>query len=86
MRVVVALGGNALLRRGQALTDENQRRNVAAACESLAPIALAHELVVGVEAVIDKDRASALLAVGVNAHVLEAGTVVTTEAPGIEFH
>ena len=42
----MALGGNALLRRGQALTDENQRRNVATACESLAPIALEHQLVV----------------------------------------
>lgn len=46
MRVVVALGGNALLRRGQALTDENQRQNVAVACEELAPIALEHELVI----------------------------------------
>ena len=27
MRVVVALGGNALLRRGQPLTAENQRAN-----------------------------------------------------------
>ncbi len=46
MRVVVALGGNALLRRGQDLTDENQRANVAVACEELAPIALEHELVI----------------------------------------
>jgi carbamate kinase len=46
VRVAVALGGNALLRRGEALTDENQRRNVAVACESLAPLALEHELVV----------------------------------------
>ena len=39
VRVVVALGGNALLRRGQALTDENQRRNVATACAGpLAPL------------------------------------------------
>ena len=28
MRIVAALGGNALLRRGQALTAENQRENV----------------------------------------------------------
>ena len=28
MRIVVALGGNALLRRGQAMTTENQRENV----------------------------------------------------------
>ena len=46
MRVVVALGGNALLRRGQAMTPENQVRNVAAACDHLAPIAEHHELVV----------------------------------------
>jgi carbamate kinase len=46
VRVVVALGGNALLRRGEALTAENQRRNVGVACESLAPLALVHELVV----------------------------------------
>ena len=46
MRVVVALGGNALLRRGEALTSENQRANVRVACEALAPVAMAHELVV----------------------------------------
>lgn len=46
MRVVVALGGNALLRRGQPLTAENQRENARAACEALAPLALEHELVV----------------------------------------
>jgi len=46
MRVVVALGGNALLRRGEAMTIENQRANVAIACEHLAPVALAHDLVI----------------------------------------
>ena len=46
MRVVVALGGNALRRRGQALTAENQRENVRIAAEALAPIAKEHELVV----------------------------------------
>ena len=46
MRVVVALGGNALLRRGEPLTAENQRANVRIACEALAPVALAHELVI----------------------------------------
>jgi carbamate kinase len=45
MRVVVALGGNALLRRGEALTAENQRTNARAACEALAPVALDNELV-----------------------------------------
>jgi carbamate kinase len=45
MRVVVALGGNALLRRGEPLTAENQRTNARAACKALAPVALEHELV-----------------------------------------
>jgi carbamate kinase len=46
VRAVVALGGNALLRRGQPLTAENQRANARAACRALAPVALEHELVV----------------------------------------
>ncbi len=46
MRVVAALGGNALLRRGQPLTAENQRVNARAACKALAPVALEHELVI----------------------------------------
>ena len=46
MRVVAALGGNALLRRGQALTAENQRENAHQACKALAPVALEHELVI----------------------------------------
>ena len=46
MRVVVALGGNALLRRGEPLTAENQRANARAACKALAPVALEHELVI----------------------------------------
>jgi len=46
MRLVVALGGNALLRRGQALTAENQRANARTACRALAPLALEHELVI----------------------------------------
>jgi carbamate kinase len=45
MRVVVALGGNALLRRGQELSAENQRENARTACAALAPLALEHELV-----------------------------------------
>ena len=46
MRVVVALGGNALLRRGEPLTAENQRTNARTACQALAPLALEHELVI----------------------------------------
>ena len=46
MRVVVALGGNALLRRGEPMTIANQRENVRIACDSLAPIASQHDLVI----------------------------------------
>ena len=46
MRVVVALGGNALLRRGQAMTSDNQRENVKTACRELAPVAARNELVI----------------------------------------
>src|SRR3954447_23840556 len=46
MKVVVALGGNALLRRGEEMTSEKQRENVGIACAGLAPIASAHELVI----------------------------------------
>ncbi len=45
MRVVAALGGNALLRRGQPMTAENQRANVAVAARALLPIALEHDLI-----------------------------------------
>jgi len=113
MRVVVALGGNALLRRGQPMTAENQRENVRLARDRLAPIAGQHELIIshgngpqiglleqgcvvicaggggipvayqpgrqlaGVEAVIDKDRASALLAREIGADIL----IMATDAP-----
>jgi carbamate kinase len=46
MRIVVALGGNALLRRGEAMTVENQRANVRIAAEALAPLAEEHELLI----------------------------------------
>ena len=46
MRIVVALGGNALLERGAPMTVANQRVNVATACAALAPVALEHELIV----------------------------------------
>ena len=45
MRIVVALGGNALLQRGQPMTAEMQRTNVRVAAEQLAPIAEGNELV-----------------------------------------
>ena len=46
MRIVAALGGNALLRRGQPMIIGNQRENVATACDHLAPIAEQHELLI----------------------------------------
>jgi carbamate kinase len=46
MRILVALGGNALLRRGEEMTAENQRRNVRVAAEALAPLAPGHQLVI----------------------------------------
>lgn len=46
MRIVVALGGNALLQRGQQPDAEVQEANVRRAVASLAPLAVEHELVV----------------------------------------
>jgi carbamate kinase len=45
MRVVIALGGNALLQRGQPMTADVQRHNTRIAAQALAPVALEHELV-----------------------------------------
>jgi carbamate kinase len=46
MRIVVALGGNALLRRGERPDAEPQRRNVLRAADALAPLAQHHEVIV----------------------------------------
>ena len=46
VRVVVALGGNALLQRGQELNAENQRNNIRVAAHQLATIHSDHELIV----------------------------------------
>ena len=46
MRIVIALGGNALLRRGEPMTADAQRHNVRVAAEAMAPIAREHDLVV----------------------------------------
>ena len=45
MRVLVALGGNALLKRGEPMTAEVQRTNVRVAAQALAPVAAQHQLV-----------------------------------------
>jgi carbamate kinase len=46
MRILAALGGNAMLRRGEAAEAAAQRRNVAMAAGALAALATEHELVI----------------------------------------
>jgi carbamate kinase len=46
MKLVVALGGNALLRRGQSLSAQNLLENIQSVAVQLARVALHHELVV----------------------------------------
>jgi carbamate kinase len=46
MRIVIALGGNALLRRGEPMTVANQRRAVAEMGAAIAPLIRDHDLVV----------------------------------------
>ncbi|MCE8019440.1 carbamate kinase [Halomonas sp. MCCC 1A11036] len=46
MRIVIALGGNALLRRGEPMTAEAQRANIGVACEQIAKVAAGNELVI----------------------------------------
>ena len=46
MRIVIALGGNALLRRSDPMTTEVQRRNIAIAAHAIAPLAAEHTIVV----------------------------------------
>ena len=46
MRIVIALGGNALLKRGEALSAEAQRANIRLAAEQLAQVAEGNELVI----------------------------------------
>ncbi|HEX6457265.1 MAG TPA: carbamate kinase [Solirubrobacterales bacterium] len=46
MRILVALGGNALLQRGETASAPNQRRNVERAAAALAELSREHELVI----------------------------------------
>ena len=46
MRIVIALGGNALLQRGQPMTAENQRANIRLASERIARVADGNQLVI----------------------------------------
>src|SRR4051794_18353609 len=45
MRVLVALGGNALLKRGEPMTADAQRENIRTAARALAPVAERNQLV-----------------------------------------
>lgn len=46
MRIVIALGGNALLQRGQPMNAENQRANIRLAAERIANVAPGNEIVI----------------------------------------
>ena len=46
MLIVVALGGNALLRSGEPLTAKNQLNNIKRAAEQIAKLALGNQLVI----------------------------------------
>lgn len=46
MRLVIALGGNALLQRGQPMTESQQRQNVRTAVTQIATVANGNELVI----------------------------------------
>ncbi len=46
MRIVIALGGNALLRRSDPMTTEVQRKNIRIAAQAIAPLAAKHSIVV----------------------------------------
>lgn len=46
MRIVIALGGNALLRRGEPMTAENQRANIRIATEQIAKVHPGNQLVI----------------------------------------
>jgi len=46
VRIVIALGGNALLRRSDPMTTEVQRRNVRIAAEAIAPLAEEHSILI----------------------------------------
>ena len=46
MRVVVALGGHALVRKGERPSADIQRKNVRIAAKALAPVAEAHQVVI----------------------------------------
>lgn len=46
MRIVIALGGNALLKRGEPMTADVQRHNIVVAAKAIAPITAEHQVVI----------------------------------------
>ncbi len=46
MRIVIALGGNAILQRGQPMTAENQRANIRTAAQRIAAVVPGNEIVI----------------------------------------
>ncbi|PIE40461.1 MAG: carbamate kinase [Gammaproteobacteria bacterium] len=46
MRIVIALGGNALLKRGEALSADNQLKNVRTVCAQMAKVVPGNEVVI----------------------------------------
>ena len=46
MRIVIALGGNALLRRGDPMSTDVQRQNIKIAAEAITPLAAGHSIVI----------------------------------------
>jgi carbamate kinase len=46
MRIVIALGGNALLKRGEPMTADVQRANIRIAAQAIAPVAAEHQVVI----------------------------------------
>jgi carbamate kinase len=81
MRIVVALGGNALLRRGQPLTAEVQRGNIRTAVAALAPFARAHQIIL----THGNGPQIGLLALEQAAYTRGAGGEETPETPPYPF-
>jgi len=81
MRIVVALGGNALLQRGQPLTAEVQRRNIRTAVASLAPVAGDHQVIL----THGNGPQIGLLALEQAAYTSDAGRGGTREPPIYPF-
>lgn len=46
MKIVIALGGNALLKRGEVMSADNQRANVKTACEQIARVHKGNQLII----------------------------------------